>query len=806
MFLWLAQSPAKEITTVRLASIPAAWQVFLIVALVLAFAAASYLLEPKVQRNRLKLPLAIIRAALILLAVGILFRPLKSTELIEERQGLVVLAVDTSHSMSLLDKEKDDELRERIASALELSADRVQELSRLERVTQAMSVDGGKFLDELATQNRVRLYGFDTTRTRKAEIEKLGEATGEADDDDRRFEQVQGALSALNAAEATGSATHLGDSLQRILTDVRSERVAALILLTDGRSNGGSLDPSSVAARFGRKGVPVFAVGVGDPQPQRNLSVDDLRAPKVSLAGDLLRGSFLVRASGYEEPRDVRVRVKLESLEVFSEQGLVGGDRPEWEVQFSIPVPRPGKFVLRVEVEADPDEFTEDDNWDEQEITVIDERIKVLYIEGYPRWEYRFLKNALIRDEHMDSQILLLSADEGWVQEHSETASPLTKLPGPKELAEYHVIVIGDVNPDDPVFYDGALEVIKDLVKERGGGLMMLAGERSAPREYVGTPIADVLPVKIDPSGTRNQDFSRAFRLELTREGRESDLLQLEDSAALNETLWDQRLPDLYWFMRSDRAKPQAHVLAVHPTARNSQGNYPLIAWQRYGAGTSFWLGFDEAWRWRAEVGDKYHYKFYGQIVRFLSLQSFTRTKRFFVTTDKSEYNVGEEVRVRAEIRDPEAIADPERQEVVLSLPDGSRENLVLPALEGEEGKYEGSYRPIQVGRYSLKIDPGDLGSESEVATRDFDVKLPRLELEEPQMNEEGLRALARASEGQFLRLDAISSIPEQIQPLVERIPYDSDDEELWDRSEVFLLFLVLLLVEWIGRKAARLL
>ena len=85
----------------------------------------------------------------------------------------------------------------------------------------------------------------------------------------------------------------------------------------------------------------------------------------------------------------------------------------------------------------------------------------------------------------------------------------------------------------------------------------------------------------------------------------------------------------------------------------------PLFAWQRYGAGTSFWLGFDEAWRWRAEVGDKYHYKFYGQVVRFLSLQSFTRTKRFFVTTDKSEYNVGEEVRVRAEIRDPEEL--PER-------------------------------------------------------------------------------------------------------------------------------------------------
>jgi hypothetical protein len=358
--LWLAQSAAKEVTTVRFDSVPEAWQVFLIVALVLAFSAATYLLEPRSQRNGIKPFLALVRGALIVLAACILFRPLQSTQLIEEVQGLVVVAVDTSHSMSLPDKEKDEDLRERIADALQLSSDRVQEMTRLERVKQALGVDGGKFLDGLAEKNRVRIYGFDSTRTRLADIEKLGAATGDEADDDRRFEQIQGALGEVGSARATGSSTALGDSMQRILTDVRSERVAALILLTDGRSNGGSLAPPAVASRFGRKGVPVFAVGVGDAKPSRNLSVDDLRV-----------------------------------LEVFSDTSLLGGDRPEWEVDFSVPVPRPGKFQLRVEVEPDPDEFTEDDNWDEEEITVIDERIKVLYLEGYPRWEYRFVKPAL---------------------------------------------------------------------------------------------------------------------------------------------------------------------------------------------------------------------------------------------------------------------------------------------------------------------------------------------------------------------------------------------------------------------------
>ncbi len=819
LFLRLAQGAPTEVTQIDWPHAPEAWQVFLIMALVAAFATACYLLEGGEQRKALKVPLALVRATLIVLAVGILFRPLQSKELVEVKHGHVVLAVDTSRSMAFEDREKDDGLRTSISEALGVSPDRLRQLDRLERVKAALRKDGGAFMRRLAERNRVRLYTFDSTRKRLADVDK---GATEAQPDARpeegaprpRGDTVDGALASLEGVSADGPSTALGDSLQRILTDMRSERVAAVVLLTDGRSNGGSLAPEAVAGRFKRKNVPIFAVGVGDPEPPRDLAVDDFRAPDVSLAGDVLRGSLRVRAQGYDAPRRVVVRVSLGDAKVAEETVEVGGERPEAEVNFSTKVGRPGEYSLEAEVEADPDELTAENNRAARRVRVIDERIRVLYVEGYPRWEYRYLKNALVRDRHMEVQCLLLSADPGFVQESSPGVTPLTQLPSPEELLKYHVIVLGDVDPEAkdragrPVFYDGALETIRELVKDRGGGLLMLSGEQSAPRRYAQTPLADVLPVVIDEQAPLRRDYSQAWRPRLTREGRESALLRLEPDEDRNRELWDAKLQDLYWFAQVLRPKPQAHVLAVHPIHRNQHGNLPLFAWHRYGGGTSFWLGIDETWRWRAEVGDKYPYRFYGQIIRFLSLQSFTRSKRFFITTDRTEYDVGDEVRVRAEVRDEAALAaGPQgKQPIQLERPDGGSETLVLSAVEGDPGKFEGTYKPILTGSFRLHVEPGERFGADEVASRVFEVELPRLELQEPRMDQVGLERIAEASGGRFMRLDGLSEIPEGLPELSEPILVGRSETELWDRPWVFMLFFGLILVEWIGRKVARLL
>jgi hypothetical protein len=817
--LWLAE--AKEVTQVRWEGAPDAWQVFLIAALVIAFAAATYLLEPKDERRGWRLPLLLLRALAIGVGVAILFRPLESKELQDVKDGQVLVVIDTSASMELKDRPRDESRWKAEAEAIGIPPEQTRELFRLDRVKMALRKDGGAFVRKLAEKNGVRFFTFDASRERFADVPKTdpskksdaGDGSGAATD------PVQDALARLEAKKPVGQATALGDALQRILTDVRSERVAGVVLLTDGRSNAGSLTPEAVAARFGRKGVPIFAVAVGDPDPPRDLSVDDFRAPDVCLAGDILQGAVRVKATGYPEPRDVTVRVKLGDEQVFEKVVRVGGatqpgQLPEVDVPFETKVTTPGEYTMVASVEVDPDEVRTDNNSQPRQLRVIDERIKVLYIEGYPRWEYRYLKNALVRDRHIQAQVWLLSADPDFHQEHSDNVAPLTRLPTPEQVLDYHVVVLGDVNPtaikprtSEPAFPPGWFEAVAELVKERGGGLLMISGEQSAPRAYATGPLADVLPIFIDTTGARGQDHTRSWRPRLTREGYESPLMRLEPaSEEESRQLWDVALPDLYWYVPTERPKPQARVLAVHPRDRNQHGPYPLIAWHRYGSGTVFWLGFDEAWRWRAQVGDKYHYRFYGQVLRFLSLQSFTRSKRFYVTTDKKKYDVGEEVILTAEIRDKDALGDRTAQDVLIEKPDGQTETVALQAEGLEKGKFKGTFKPLHVGKYTARIDPGAAGAQSEVASRDFDVSLPKLETQEPRMDQEGLERLAAASGGKVLSLGELHTIPDQLEPLTEVYRGGRSERELWDQPWVFALFFGLLLLEWIGRKLLRLL
>ncbi len=795
---------------------PEPWQVFLILALVFAAAGVCYLLEPRGERPWLRVPLAVVRALVIIVAVGILFRPLESTETLDVKDGQVVVVVDTSRSMGFLDRERDEGVRDATAKALGVSVERLRELDRLARVKLALRKDGGELLRRFARKNRVRLFTFDSTRKRLAEVDRLdaapaaGAAAVPADAADGP-DQVAAALAALEGTAAEGQATALGDALQRILTDLRSERVAALVLLTDGRSNAGSVSAEAVAGRFKRKDVPIYAVGVGDPEPPRDLALDDFRAPDVSLAGDVMSGAVLVRAQGYPEAREVRVRITLDDQPLHEALVTVGGEQPDRDVEFQAKLPRAGEYTLEARVDPDPDELTADNNRVMRRIRVIDEKLRVLYIEGYPRWEYRYLKNALVRDSHMEVQVLLASADPEFVQESSPHVPALRRLPPPDELLKYHVVVLGDVSPEardrrgEPVFGPGALDALRELVRERGGGLLMISGEQSAPRAWVGTPLEDVLPVVIDPNAGRGMDFSRPWRPRLTRDGYDSPLMRLEPAEEVSRALWDAQLPDLYWYVQVERAKPQAQVLAVHPRDKNQHGPFPVAAWHRYGAGTSFWVGFDETWRWRPSVGDKYQYRFFGQILRFLSLQSFSRAKRFFVSTDKTQYDLGEEVQLHAEVRDREKRPDDPGQEVQLEAPDGSQQTLVLKPTE-RAGRYVGTYKPVQVGPYRARIDPGAEGAQSDAASRVFEVRLPRLELQDPRMDQEGLERVAEASGGKFLRLDGLDAIPDEVQPRRAQVRIGKTETELWDKPWVFALFFGLILVEWIGRKVNRML
>jgi hypothetical protein len=813
---------AKEDVEVRFEGAPAAPLVIGIGVFVLAFVAITYILEPRGEgRSRAgRLFLAAFRIAAILLAIGILFRPVERKQTRETKDGYVVIAIDKSRSMSLKDREGDQSYWLKLSQELGVPFAQVKDLDRLTRVKKALTNEQKKFLDRLCEKNRVKLYTFDATRNRLADVTKQEPGAAAKKEEPGAPPKTDEltlvrAVQEINAIEADGPATALGDSLQKILTDLRSEKVAAMVLLTDGRSNSGVLQAPEVAARYGKKSIPIFAIGIGDPNPPKDLAIENLEAPEVSIQGDPVRFTFLVRAQGYDQPRDVDIELCVDGSVVKRDRVQLGGDKVEVSQSETWKFDREGEFNVEIRIPPDEAEITTENNKVLHRIRIINQKIKVLYVEGYPRWEYRYLKNAMVRDPKIEVQCLLLSADPGFPQESTKGVPPLKAFPTREELFQYHVIIWGDVNPaaktwdGKECFPEGTFEALKEFVGDQGGGFLMLSGEQDTPRHYVNNPLAPILPVVIEDDDREPRDFSEGWRPRLTREGVRSDILRLENQEDKFKALWEgpTALAGFFWYTRAQKAKPLAHVLAEHPTDRNQNGNFPIWVWHYYKSGTVFWTANDETWRWRAGIGDRYMYGFWQRVLRFLATGRWQHSKRFLVTTDKTKYVVGEEARISARVLDRSYKPATEKSQVVIiERPDAQTEKLELKLIEGRPGNYEGKYKPVKMGTFKVSIDPGTTGSDNDVAPRMFEVKFPSIELEEPRMDKETLEAVARASGGEFLRLDRIHEVPDRIPPMTETVAASANDRELWDNPWMLAIFAGFLVVEWIGRKIARLL
>ena len=201
----------------------------------------------------------------------------------------------------------------------------------------------------------------------------------------------------------------------------------------------------------------------------------------------------------------------------------------------------------------------------------------MLYVENEPRYEYRYLNKAVLRDTSLEFACLLLNA-----YEPSNGNIEVREFPTDiKKLFDYDIIVLGDV--PRTAFTDSQIDDMRRFVEDRGGSMLIIAGEEHMPHEYAGTPLEAVMPVVISPTPEPLRD-EEPFRWQRTPEGKRSPIMQLEDDPARNEEAWNS-LRGMLWAAGVPRAKPGATVLAVHPTRRNADGPYPLVAVQPFGAG-----------------------------------------------------------------------------------------------------------------------------------------------------------------------------------------------------------------------------
>ena len=753
--------------------------------------------------------LGFFRASLIVIALFILAEPVLVATQIETRRSTVLVLVDDSYSMELAFVDAQEVLRKKLQDAMagatltlkaedgkpftveapKLAPNQYKLLTRLDVVSAALQnkrTNGTPFLEALAKDHDVHLFGFSRGLSANA-------------DDGKPLDPFK-----LKSSMARGAETRIGEALRAALKEARGQPLAGVVLISDGRQNAGE-DALLAAQIYKTRRVPIFTVGIGDPTDPKDFEVT-FEGPDMILPDDQTEGTALIRYKGYTGISTIKVEMKDGDRIVASEDAKLGKPGEKTPVPLRFKETKPGKYSYTIRIPEQPGELRADNNVFTYNFQVVDKKVKVLFVEGQdlPRWEYRYLKNALRRDHTTECDVLLATSDGAFLWDGTEGKTPLEQFPiNKKEISEYDVIIFGDVSPS--IFTADQVKLLQEFVRE-GGGFMMIAGERYMPAEYLSGAWFEMLPV-IPQRGTfqvPDGGFQETFPVELTPEGWKLPWTHLDPDEHANREVWDN-LPRMYWYYPIKKKKELATIVAVHPSDKDESGaKMPLIATMPYGSGRTMFIGVDSLWRWRRGVGDRFHYRFYNQAIRHLSMaKRLGGQKRFFLGTDRTLAAIGDKVVVNAIVKDENLrdLTDP-RVQVHGRKPNGESFTFELSALRDRPGNYEGGYNPEMQGDYAIWLR--DLSQpdahQSEV---NFKVEKPQLEYEDPRLDEELLKGLAKAGGegGDYRGIETLNDI--KIQPRMEKIPRESAID-LWDNWFIFALFTILITLEWVLRKVGR--
>ena len=575
----------------------------------------------------------------------------------------------------------------------------------------------------------------------------------------------------------------------------RHPRLRAVVLLSDGDWNSGD-PPAQAATRLRMRGVPVFAVPLGSATRLPDVELTSFEVPTFAVAGKPLRAPFTIESSLPREEVAV-LEMKSSTGEVVTKSVTIPAmsrlrDVLTWKPD------RPGEVKLTLTVPKTGDERFTENNTIEAPLAIRKERLRVLVVESFPRWEYRYLRNALERDPGVEVHCLLLHPDLG---KSGVGRGYLDAFPKDDALATYDVVFLGDVGTDKGQLTAEQCGALQKLVRDQAAGLVFMPGLRGNQASLHATPLAELIPVVWDETQPRGWGTSAPGRFVLTETGTRSLLTKLEETDEGSARVW-QSLPGFQWYAPALRAKAGTEILATHATETNRFGRVPLIVTKTYGAGKILFMGTDGAWRWRKGVEDKYHYRFWGQVVRWMAYQrnmSSGEKMRLFYSPDRP--TAGAVLTLNANVtslggeplRDGAVIAQ-------ITAPSGKTSSVRLtPAGEDAWGLFSGVFTPAEPGEYHLRLTCAEAGSALDTT---ISVQGTSREKRGRPAQVEVLREIAQLTRGRLIEaadpaavVAAIASLP-QPQPQERRV-------QLWAHPLWAGSVIVLLGVFWVGRKAA---
>jgi uncharacterized membrane protein len=614
------------------------------------------------------------------------------------------------------------------------------------------------------------------------------------------FSSSAARLASTDDLTFTGAQTRLGAALNGARQELAGLPLAGMVLVSDGAdTTDGPLTEALLSLKA--SAVPVFTVGVGRDRLARDVQIDRVSTPRSALQGTSLVIDAVVTQTGYAG-ETVSLDVENEGRIVGSQEVKLPMDGEPAAVRVRFTAADAGARVFTFRIAPRPGELVTQNNAREALIDVADRKEKILYYEGEPRPEMKFLNRAVDGDKNIEVLTLQRTADNKYMRLGVDTSEQLAAgFPKTREeLFAYRGLILGSIEAG--AFTGDQLRMISEFVERRGGGLLMLGGARSfAEGGYAGTPVADALPVTIERPA-RTLDVLPVARLHVkpTRAGEVNGVTQIAATEAASAARWSD-MPVLTSVNTIREVKPGATVLLNGTDERRRE--QVVLASQRYGRGKTLAFPVQDSWHWQMDVKmtleDQTHENYWRQLLRWL-VDGVPNTVETHTTTDRVE--PGEPVTLIADVVDP-AYVEVNDARVVAKVTDSKGTPVEVPMQwTGERnGEYRATFQAPDQGMYVAQVEATRAGKSLGTGTTEVRATPSDAEYFDATMHAPRLKRIAEETGGRFYTPETISGMPEDLR-YTGRGVTTVEERELWHMPIVLFALLGLISAEWAYRRA----
>jgi hypothetical protein len=725
------------------------WPTWLLAAAILAAAAALGWLIHKRSQGSVRVAgvrsvfVWLMQTALIAVLLLMLWHPALSVATLRPQQNIVAVVVDDSSSMAIDDSGSGS------------------------RRGAALNVLNSGLISDLQKRFQVRFYKLSDQLERITKLDQLN---------------------------SSGQATHIGESLKQVLDDASSLPIGAVVLLSDGADNSGGIDLETIS-EIRRQRIPIHTIGFGREKMSHDVEISDVQIPQRALPDSRLSALVSFHQNGYSG-QTAKITLKDGQKLLASKQVVLKADGTEQSEPVLFNAGTAGVKTIDIAIDVMPNEENAKNNHVTRLVNVDQRKPRILYMEGEPRWEFKFLRRAVEDDRNLNLVSILRTTQNKIYRQGVNSPDELkdgfpTKV---EELFGFEGLIIG--SSEAAYFTAGQQQLIRDFVDRRGGGLLFLGGRDSlADGGYGKSLFNDLLPVILpDKKGT----FVRApANVELTAAGRDSLITRIDEDPAKNVERW-KKLPFLMNFQDAGQPKPGAVVLVDGLPQQG--GRIPMLTIQNYGRGRTAVFATAGSWRWQMlqPVADKSHEIFYTQLLRWLVNDT---PRRVVASTPQQLLADQKNVKLQAQVRDRTYLpASDASVEAHVIGPDGFAESVEMRPDPLEQGSYTADWTTPKPGSFLVEVvakrGTEELGRDVLTFRREDGVA----ENFRAQQNRELLEKLSSETGGRYYK-------PDDARKLGQDISYSEagitvrETRDLWDMPALFLLLLLLRSGEWLLRR-----